>query len=42
MRTKTIPSTWIYREKHSLDCGPYMSGALEARMILEALSVRKD
>lgn len=42
MKVKTIPSTWITREGRRLDCGPFMSGALEARMLLAQLSCRKD
>ena len=38
MKVKEIPSKWIYREGLRLDGKPYMSGALEAREILEALS----
>jgi type I restriction enzyme S subunit len=42
MKIKTIPSTWIRAEGRRLDCGPYMSGALEAKMALRHLSCRKD
>jgi len=28
---KTVPSTWLEIEGRRLDCGPYMSGAIEAR-----------
>jgi len=42
MKVKTIPSTWITAEGRRLDCGPFMSGALEARMILSQLTQRKD
>lgn len=37
MKVKTIPSTWITAEGRRLDCGPFMSGALEARMMLAGL-----
>lgn len=39
---KVIPSTWIERQACRLDCGPYMSGALEARELLAKLPVKKD
>ena len=39
---KAIPSTWIEKQGHRLDCGPYMSGAMEARELLRKLPVRKD
>ncbi|MCB0062186.1 MAG: hypothetical protein KDE19_08730 [Caldilineaceae bacterium] len=42
MKIKTIPSSWISREGRRLDCGPYMSGALETKIRLEELSARKD
>lgn len=42
MKVKSIPSSWISRHGLRLDCNPYMSGALEARIRLEELSYRKD
>ena len=42
MKVKSIPSTWISRDGLRLDCNPYMSGALEARIRLEELSCRKE
>ena len=42
MRVKVVPSAWLERDGRRLDCGPYMSGALEAKVLLEALSARKD
>lgn len=42
MKVKSIPSTWLERDGRRLDCGPYMSGALEAKVLLEGLKVRKD
>lgn len=39
---KTVPSSWIEKEGRRLDCGPYMSGAMEARELLRQLSARKD
>ena len=37
MKEKHVPSAWIEREGRRLDCGPYLSGAMEARMRLEGL-----
>jgi type I restriction enzyme S subunit len=37
MKVKTIPSSWLERDGRRLDCNPYMSGALEARVLLEGL-----
>lgn len=42
MKAKSVPSSWLERDGRRLDCGPYMSGALEAKVLLEALKVRKD
>jgi hypothetical protein len=42
MRTKRIPSSWISRDGWRLDCNPYMSGALEARLRLTELSCLKE
>ncbi len=39
---KVVPSIWIENEGRRLDCGPYMSGAIEARELLHKLPVRKD
>lgn len=39
---KSVPSSWLTRDGRRLDCGPYMSGALEARILLESLEARKD
>jgi len=41
MKTKSVPSSWLERDGRRLDCNPYMSGALEAKVLLEALSVTK-
>ncbi|MCP4696036.1 MAG: restriction endonuclease subunit S, partial [Gammaproteobacteria bacterium] len=41
MKVKTIPSTWLVRKGHRFDSKPFISGALEARMILENLAVKK-
>jgi type I restriction enzyme S subunit len=42
MKTKAVPSGWLERDGRRLDCGPYMSGALEAKVLLEGLKARKD
>ncbi len=42
MKTKTVPSKWMMREGLRLDVGPYLSGALEARVRLEELTARKE
>lgn len=42
MKVKSIPSSWIARDGLRLDCNPYMSGALEARIRLEELPYPKD
>lgn len=42
MKTKVVPSGWLKRDGRRLDCGPYMSGALEAKVLLERLKARKD
>ena len=42
MKAKSVPSSWLERDGRRLDCGPYMSGALEAKVLLERLKVRKE
>lgn len=37
MKEKLVPSAWIEREGRRLDCGPYLSGAVEARVLIERL-----
>ena len=39
---RVVRSNWLEEGGRRLDCNPYMSGALEARDTLRALSVRKD
>lgn len=41
-QVKTVPVSWIEKEGRRLDCGPYMSGAIEARELLRQLPARKD
>ncbi|RZM79568.1 hypothetical protein [Leptolyngbya iicbica] len=42
MKVKSIPGKWLHRDGLRLDSKPYMSGALEAKAILEDLSVVKE
>lgn len=42
MKVKTIPSAWMRLDGRRLDCGPYLSGALEAKIRLEGMACRKD
>jgi len=42
MKVKSIPSSWISRDGLRLDCNPYMTGALEARIRLEELASPKE
>jgi type I restriction enzyme S subunit len=41
VKVKTVPSTWMRRDGRRLDCGPYMSGALEAKIRLDELVCEK-
>lgn len=41
MREKLVPSAWIEKEGRRLDCGPYLSGAVEAKLLLQGLTVTK-
>jgi len=41
MKSKAIPSGWLERDGRRLDCGPYMSGALEAKVLLDVLHATK-
>lgn len=34
-QVKTVPSTWLESNGRRLDCGPYMSGAVEIRELLK-------
>lgn len=36
-QVKVIPSEWIRSDGHRLDCGPYLSGAIEAKELLRKL-----
>ena len=39
---KTVPSIWIEHNSRRLDCGPYVSGAIEAKELLNQIPARKD
>ena len=39
---RVVRSSWLNEGGRRLDCNPYMSGALEARDALRAISVPKD
>lgn len=41
MKTKLVPSGWLELDGRRLDCGPYMSGALEAKVLLAKLRKSK-
>ncbi len=42
MKEKLIPSSWLEKEGRRLDCGPYLSGAIEAKLLLDKLSASKE
>jgi type I restriction enzyme S subunit len=39
---RIVPSRWLEQEGRRLDCGPYLSGAIEARVLLDELPVTKQ
>ena len=39
---KVVPSTWLESNGRRLDCGPYLSGAMEARELLRRLPSVKE
>ena len=41
-QTKVIPSTWLAHNGRRLDCGPYLSGAMEAKEDLRKLNSPKE
>ena len=41
MKEKLVPSAWLEQQGRRLDCGPYLSGAVEARLLLNSLPVRR-
>jgi type I restriction enzyme S subunit len=42
VKTAIIRSTWMESYGYRLDCQPYLGGALEAKILLERLPLRKD
>lgn len=42
MRIKKVPSPWIARWGNRLDAGPYLSGAVDARMLMESPKFRSS
>jgi type I restriction enzyme S subunit len=42
MKTAVIRSSWMEGYGYRLDCSPYLSGALETKILLEKLPLRKD
>jgi type I restriction enzyme, S subunit len=42
MKTKSVPIAWVRRWGLRLDTSPYLGGAVEARIKLESLAVKKD
>ncbi len=38
---RVVPSAWIEKEGRRLDCGPYLSGAVEARVLMDDLPAKK-
>jgi len=41
-QVKAVPRSWIEKQGRRLDCGPYLSGAIEAKELLDQLPVQKD
>ena len=41
MKEKLVPSAWLEQQGRRLDCGPYLSGAVEAKLLLNSLPVRR-
>ncbi|MGR5433204.1 methylation-associated defense system restriction endonuclease subunit S MAD5 [Vibrio owensii] len=42
MKTKIVPRSWLNETGMRLDCNPYLSGGLDARMHLEQLTCKKE
>lgn len=42
MKTAVIRSSWMEGYGYRLDCSPYLGGALETKILLEQLPLRKD
>lgn len=41
-QVKAVPSSWLEHNGRRLDCGPYLSGAMEAKELLRRLPVDKE
>ena len=39
MKEKRVPSAWLEQQGRRLDCGPYLSGAIEVKLFLKDLPV---
>lgn len=37
-----VPSAWLAESGHRLDCGPYLSGAIEAKVLLAKMKAKKS
>lgn len=37
MKERVVPSAWLEKEGRRLDCGPYLSGAVEAKLLVDSL-----
>jgi hypothetical protein len=42
MKTNTVRSSWFNAFGYRLDCQPYLAGSLEARVVLEGLSRKRE
>jgi len=42
LKERVVPSAWLEKEGRRLDCGPYLSGAIEARLLLDHVNATKD
>ena len=41
MKEKLVSSAWLEEAGHRLDCGPYLSGAMEAKVLLAKMKAKK-
>jgi len=42
LKERIVPSSWVEKEGRRLDCGPYLSGAIEAKLLLAELRAKKE
>jgi type I restriction enzyme S subunit len=42
VKEKIVPSAWLEQEGRRLDCGPHLSGAMEAKILLANLRAKKE